>query len=77
MYQEVEDRFIADLPWETSTDRDIDFKRTYSRKYYKFAVSMIVNEVNAFKAQQKGEVLKMSKAKLKAVIQRGRMYLAR
>jgi hypothetical protein len=38
---------------------------------------MIVNEVNAFKAQQKGEVLKMSKAKLKAVIQRSRMYLAR
>lgn len=77
LYQEVEDRFIANLPWETSTDRDIDFKRTYSRKYYNYAVSMIVNEVNAYKAQQKGEVLKMSKAKLKAVIQRGRMYLAR
>jgi radical SAM superfamily enzyme YgiQ (UPF0313 family) len=77
LYQEVEDRFIEDLPWETSTDRDIDFKRTYSRKYYNYAVSMIVNEVNAFKAQQKGEIFAMSKAKLKAVIQRGRMYLAK
>jgi hypothetical protein len=38
---------------------------------------MIVNEVNAFKAQQKGEIFAMSKAKLKAVIQRGRMYLAK
>lgn len=77
LYQEVEDRFIEDLPWETSTDRDIDFKRTYSRKYYNYAVSMIVNEVNAFKAQQKGEILKMTKAKVKAVIQRSRMYLAK
>lgn len=77
LYQEVEDRFIEDLPWETSTDRDIDFKRTYSRKYYDYAVSMIVNEVNAFKAQQKGDIFTMSKSKLKAVIQRGRMYLAK
>jgi len=77
LYTEVENNFIEDLPWETSTDRDIDFKRTYSRKYYNYAVSMIVNEVNAFKAQQKGEILKMSKSKMKAIIQRGRMLLAK
>ena len=46
-------------------------------KNYNYAVSMIVNEVNAFKAQQKGEILKMTKAKVKAVIQRSRMYLAK
>lgn len=77
LYQEVEDRFIEDLPWETSTDRDIDFKRMYSRRYYNHAVSMIVHEVNAFKAQQKGDTLTMYKLKLKALAQRGKMYLTK
>ncbi|MCU0423115.1 MAG: B12-binding domain-containing radical SAM protein [Bacteroidia bacterium] len=77
LYEEVEDRFIADLPWEKSTDRDIDFKRTYSRKYYNHAVSMIINEVNAFKAKQRGEHLNYHKLKLKAITQRGKMLLTK
>lgn len=77
LYTEVENNFIADLPWETSTDRDIDFKRTYTRKYYNYAVSMIVNEVNSFKAKKRGDYLTMYKLKLKANIQKGRMYLAK
>jgi anaerobic magnesium-protoporphyrin IX monomethyl ester cyclase len=75
LYQEVENNFIEDLPWETSTDRDIDFKRTYSRKYYQYAVNMIVNEVNAFKAGKKGNYLGMSKLKAKASLARGMMTL--
>ncbi len=75
LYQEVENNFIEDLPWETSTDRDIDFKRTYSRKYYRYAVNMIVNEVNAFKAGKKGNYLGMSKLKAKASLARGMMTL--
>lgn len=77
LYTEVENNFIADLPWETSTDRDIDFKRTYPRKYYNYAVSMIVNEVNSFKAKNRGDYVTMYKLKLKANIQKGRMYLAK
>jgi anaerobic magnesium-protoporphyrin IX monomethyl ester cyclase len=53
LYEEVEDRFIADLPWEKSTDRDIDFERTYNRKYYDYAIKMINNEIYLHKALKK------------------------
>lgn len=68
LYTEVENQFIKDLPWETSTDRDIDFKRTYSRTYYNFAVSYVVNEVNAFKAGKQGNWKGFTKHKLKSTL---------
>jgi radical SAM superfamily enzyme YgiQ (UPF0313 family) len=77
LYTEVENDFIRDLPWESSTDRDIDFKRTYSRKYYRYAVNMIVNEVNAAKAFGNKMYLNMTKLKAKALLARGMMKLHR
>jgi len=68
LYTEVENNFIEDLPWETSTDREIDFKRTYNRKYYDFAVRMIVNEVNAFKALQRISMIQYVKLKVKSTL---------
>ncbi|MEO5562040.1 MAG: radical SAM protein [Chitinophagaceae bacterium] len=53
LYEEVESRFVEQLSWEKSTDRDIDFKRTYSRRYYDYAVKMISNEVYFRKALKK------------------------
>jgi radical SAM superfamily enzyme YgiQ (UPF0313 family) len=53
LYEEVEDRFIANLPWEESTDRDIDFERTYNRRYYDHAIKMINNEIYFHKALKK------------------------
>jgi len=49
LYQETEPDFIDQLPWESSTDRDITFKRTYNEKYYAYAVRHVVNEVNYYK----------------------------
>jgi len=46
LYQEVEDVFVEDLAWESSTDRDIDFKRTYPRRYYDHAIHWIHHEIN-------------------------------
>jgi radical SAM superfamily enzyme YgiQ (UPF0313 family) len=46
LYHDVEDSFINKPNWETSTDRDIDFKRTYPRTYYHFAVKWLVNMLN-------------------------------
>lgn len=77
LYQEVENVFIEDLPWETSTDRDIDFRRMYSRGYYNHAVRYIVNEVHAFKAAQGKHWLSMIKLKLKALTARGAMAISR
>jgi radical SAM superfamily enzyme YgiQ (UPF0313 family) len=54
LYSEVQNNFINPSPWESGTDRQIDFKRTYSRRYYDFAVRMIVNEMKAFKSKEKG-----------------------
>lgn len=77
LYTEVENQFIEDLPWETSTDRDIDFKRTYSRKYYNYAVSYVVNEVNAFKAAQHHNWKSFTKLKLKSTMAKTAMFLSK
>ena len=45
LYTEVENLFVEDLPWENSTDRDIDFKRRYSRQYYNYAINWISFEM--------------------------------
>ena len=45
LYSEVENLFVEDLPWDASTDRDIDFKRTYNRKYYDHAITWIHYEM--------------------------------
>jgi len=61
LYSEIEKNITVQPNWETSTDRQIDFKRTYSRKYYDYAVKRVVNEVKSFGAK-KG----LKKIKLKA-----------
>ncbi len=65
LYNEIEDKITVQPHWETSTDRDIDFKRTYSRKFYDFAVKRIVNEVNYFKNQH--SFIRKYKLKLKSI----------
>lgn len=66
LYTEVEPLFVKELPWEKHTDRDIDFKRTYPRKYYDYAVRRIVNEVNAYKSWLNGNYKQFAKLWLKA-----------
>jgi len=76
LYAEVEDRFIKPLPWESSTDRDIDFKRTYNRQYYDYAIRMINNEVGYHKALKHpaSNLLKIPVFKLKSVVAQGKMW---
>jgi radical SAM superfamily enzyme YgiQ (UPF0313 family) len=47
LYEEVESKFTTTLNWAQSTDRDIDFTRTYSRRYYEYAVRWVYNAVGA------------------------------
>jgi len=51
-YQEVEAKQTKQFDWTNNTDRERDFERNYSRKYYAFAVRRVVNEVNYHKAKQ-------------------------
>ena len=64
LYNEVEHIFTEQLPWETTTDRDIDFKRTYPRAYYNHALQWINQEMDLHHA--KGNKLKGRLRSLKA-----------
>lgn len=54
LYEEVEAMQTTDLIWAESTDRDRDFRRTYPRRYYDFAVRWTVNAVHWHKAKLVG-----------------------
>lgn len=58
LYNEVEALQTDILDWNKSTDRDRDFKRTYSRRYYTYAVRWVENEVRWYKAKLAGESFK-------------------
>lgn len=80
LYAEIEKDIIVQPDWETSTDRQIDFKRTYSRKYYDYAVRKVVNEVNFHKEVLKGKnrnTLKALKLKTKSILASGLMIVSK
>src|SRR5690606_2500956 len=70
LYNQVKDIITEQPPWNNSTDRQIDFKRTYPRKYYDFAVRKIVNEVHFNKEKMKGRAFgkKAILHKMKSII---------
>ena len=79
LFQEVEEIQTASLDWNESTDRDRDFQRTYSRKYYNYAVRWVTNEVNWNKYLLKNQwyLMPAIKSKVKAVFMRNLMRLNR
>ena len=68
LYTEIEKDIIIQPDWETSTDRQIDFKRNYPRKYYDYAVSKVVNEVEFHREYLKGNTIKALKRKTKSLL---------
>lgn len=80
LYDEVESRITVQPDWETSTDRQIDFKRTYSRKFYDYAVSKVVNEVEFHRERIKTEnrnPIKILKLKTKSILASGLMRISK
>jgi radical SAM superfamily enzyme YgiQ (UPF0313 family) len=67
MFQEIESIQTDNLEWSSSTDREIDFKRTYSRRYYDFAVRRVTNEVNYFKSKNGIMNMRSTKFKMKSL----------
>lgn len=53
LYEEVAENFTVFPDWDKGTDRDIDFKRTYSKKFYEYAVRLVYNEVRYHKEKSK------------------------
>jgi len=74
LYNEIEHKITENPNWETSTDRDIDFERTYSRKFYKYAVSKVVNEVEFSRLKNKYNLVGL-KMKVKSTLASGLMFL--
>ena len=70
LYNEVENKITVLPNWETSTDRDIDFKRMYSRKYYKYAIAKVVSEVEFDRdlKNKKLNIKRLSKLKIKSLL---------
>ncbi len=78
LYEEVEPQLTNNLDWETSTDRDIDFHRTYSRRYYSWAVKRVVNEVKWHQRRKLGQLGgNLFKLKAKSLLAKGAMLVER
>ncbi|MCG2610857.1 B12-binding domain-containing radical SAM protein [Flavobacterium sp. SM15] len=79
LYNEVENAITIQPDWQTSTDRQIDFKRTYSRKYYDFAVSKVVSEVEFHKERLKhnSDKVRMLKLKVKSFLASSLMLISK
>jgi len=63
LYEEVESNIETALEWENRTDRDLDFNRTYRRRYYDFAVRWTVNAVHWHKSRHQHGLLAKSTLK--------------
>jgi hypothetical protein len=76
-YQEVESKQIGNFQWEKQTDRERDFKRTYPRKYYNYAVQRVHSEFSYFKLKSKKQSLTFPaiKFKIKSVLAKAYMQL--
>ncbi len=68
LYDDVKDKLTTAPDWNTSTDRDLDFARTYPRRYYDFAVRWVVNAVHLHKKQLAGQALSPGGLKLLAKV---------
>lgn len=66
LYQEVESLHTKKLNWTSSSDRDIDFKRTYSRGYYDHALRRVISEVSYYK--NKGNIKTATAFKIKSLV---------
>ncbi|HTF05852.1 MAG TPA: radical SAM protein [Bacteroidia bacterium] len=73
LYEETRDNFTHVGAWETSNDRDIDFKRAYPRRYYDYAIRYVVNTVKWKTAKEDSPMKRM---RYFAGAMRGRLGMA-
>ncbi|HSW56223.1 MAG TPA: radical SAM protein [Ignavibacteriaceae bacterium] len=77
-YEEIESSQLNAFDWEKHSDRDRDFIRTYSKKYYDFAVRRVVNEVRYHQKRNNGFInTETAVLKLKSIAAKSGMLLVR
>jgi len=76
-YEEVEQ--IGEFQWDKQTDRERDFKRTYPRKYYNYAVQRVHSEFSYYKLKSENQSLSVPaiKFKIKSILAKARMQLVK
>lgn len=77
-FEEVQETIVTMPEWESSTDREIEIQRPYSRRYYTFAMSRINHEVQLHKLRAANRTLSVDAARhgVKAMVARLGMKLA-
>ncbi len=73
LYEEIAEDIVETPEWTTSTDRDINFKRSYDFEYYKHAVRYVTNSFHGYNQTKKGNRLKSNLHKVKAKVSLNRM----
>lgn len=66
LYDQVANKITTDFDWFSSTDRDIDFERSYSRKFYDYAIRYVVNRVKSH--QKKSPILRLKSSYSRAMM---------
>ncbi|HYG00786.1 MAG TPA: radical SAM protein [Chryseosolibacter sp.] len=72
LYEETESLHSKHLSWDESTDRQIDFQRTYPKKYYDYAVRHVISEVTFHRHKNKFQLV-AAKHKIKSLLARAGM----
>ncbi|MBA3680102.1 MAG: B12-binding domain-containing radical SAM protein [Bacteroidetes bacterium] len=73
LHNEVNDTIVADGEWNKISDRDYDFTRTHSKKFYQYAIRWVYNEVNYSKSNSFTNKLKY---KVKSILAQSLMLLS-
>jgi anaerobic magnesium-protoporphyrin IX monomethyl ester cyclase len=73
LYAEIEKQITTRNDWSTSTDREIDFQRTHSRKFYEYGVRWVYNAVNAEKEKN---IFKKTSYRLKSLLSEAMMGIS-
>lgn len=79
LFSEVESSLLGNYNFETDTDREREFKRTYNRKYYAYAVQRVFSEYNIhkLKSQNKAYSVELLKLKIKSFLAKAGMKYER
>lgn len=73
LYNEVTDSIKVEGQWQNVTDRDYDFKRLHTKKYYQHAINWVACEVSY---NQTNSLIGKLKLKSKSILAQTRMLLS-
>lgn len=73
LFQEIKEGLQAPGTWEQITDRDYDFKRSHSKRYYHYALRWLNNELHAHNSKS---VFKKMKFKTKSMLSQALMMVS-